>query len=668
MVEKGKRMSLDKQKVLRVNCPGYGHQSNFSSGCAQPLYEYTAIVVNPVSILHLFDKDPEMLQQIEEGQLEGSHSYSAKSDKLIESLNPEIEQRLPELVKFLEQGGLLVYFLCRPFMVQGPSASVAMDNYSWLDMLAPDKPKDNNERHMASTTHGKNIEVTAEGGSSPFARYLRQTGLEWTTLIRTENLTERYQPLAIAGPNKVISAYINVGLNGGMVAFLPAPYTPQYDDTLVTCLELWETRRAIPNPDSKAFAAASEAPPAQKAAPEEASSPEPAGLESPSEVSLANAAPSEQPSAWSEPEAGQAGQQAADWHAPAANWKESAASWKEPAAHWKEPAASPEEPAASCEETAESCEEPAALPKEPASAEPEQCHDKEEVKPSCCQSELMDAEKKEPEVSWQSSPPAQPESKVTGNHHDEPETKPSATQHLPGAGDDIVPKAKDLIEKMEEISSKTPLPDWCQKYSFADLDQMRDELAQLNETIRSTQQKIEKVQVRIRSMEGLKNALLTADGDELYQSCTKVFEQLGWKVKAAPSYKGEFWLMDGESTAAIVRIIRSASRPKNADLAQLAESIISYWGEHEEEPKGVLLASTYANRPPIERTEEDYSDAITEFAQKKNLCLMTSLQLLSIYRDLEGGGATAKDLKEQILLTSGRLPGFSLDPRVATTA
>jgi len=162
--------------------------------------------------------------------------------------------------------------------------------------------------------------------------------------------------------------------------------------------------------------------------------------------------------------------------------------------------------------------------------------------------------------------------------------------------------------------------------------------------------------------------LLAADGDELNQACSKVFEQLGWKVKPSPGTKGEFWLMDGDSTAAIIRIVRTASKPKSADVAQLAESIIAYWGEHEEEPKGVLLASTYANRPPAERTEEDYSDGIAEFAQKKNLCLMTCVQLLSIYRDAEGGAEAGKELREKILATSGRLPGFSLESRMAATA
>ncbi|GEM_PF-2785306 len=606
---------VDKQKILRVNCPGYGHQSFFSSGCAEPLYNYSVIIVNPISVLHLFDKDPELLKQVEVAQVEGLTSYPARSDKLLESLTPDLDERMSEMVKFLEQGGLLLYFLCRPFVVQGPG--VGMDNYSWLDVLAPDKPIAANQRNMATVSHGKNIELNQEGQSSPFARYLRQPGLEWTTLIRAENLTENYDVLAIAGPNKCVAAQLTAGEKGGCVLFLPAPYNKQFDDTLVSCIEMWEARQGTPSAGPAARAPAAEDKPAARAA-------------------EAPAAPPPAPSA------------ARDIPPPPMTGKAETP----PPAGAKPHAPPPPPPAAAA---AKDIPPPMTGKLEtppPAGAKPPAPHP-----PS-------------PPPSAKEGAPATPPPKPSaGPTPAEPGAKEAARDATPAAREpaEVVPRAKDLMEKMEEISKNT-FPDWCQKYSFADLDQLRDELKALAESIKQTQQKMTSVQTRINAMESLKNALLTADGDELHQASGRVFEQLGWKVKEAPGAKGEFYLMDGQSTVAIVRIVRTASKPKSADLAQLAESIIAYWGQHEEEPKGILLASTYANRPPAERTEEDYSDALAEFAEKKNLCLMTSLQLLSIYRDLEGGKATGEELKEQILSTSGRLPGFSLEQRVTARA
>lgn len=678
-------MPLDKQKILRVNCPGFGHQSNFSNGCARPLDDYDAIVVNPISILHLFDKDPDLLKQIEEAQLDGMTSYAAKSDKLIESINSELASRMAEMVKFLSQGGLLIYFLCKPFGVVGPS--VTMDNYSWLDDLAPDKPHEKNERHMASVSHGKNIEASGEGQTSPFGRYLKQAGLEWTTLIRAENLTEGYKILATAGPNKCVSAYLNAGENGGVVMFLPAPYNNEFDGTLIKCLEDWYYARPATAPtEAKASPAESQgiaasatvhaeagAPPAES--PDVvASAPVHTGAEAPPAASPDIVAGAPAPDETEAPPV-EAYEMPAD-SLPAQ--AESAA--EAPSSESKELFADlvdirDEEPVAATQAAFEQC-----------------CEKNESEQPSqsCCEvtshveaSEVCSSNAKPVEVvesccakadeevacasSQQSAESVHVQADQRTNHRDEMKHHAKEERDTSGAADEIIPRAKDLIEKMEEIS-KAPLPDWCQKYSFADLDKLRDELAELNETIRQTQQKIEKAEGKIRSMESLKNALLTADGDELYQACSRVFEQLGWKVEPSPSLKGEFYLLEGDSTAAIVRVLRTASKPKNADVAALAESIISYWGEHEEEPKGVLLASTYANRPPAERTEEDYSDGITDFAAKKNLCLMTSLQLLSIYRDLEASNSAARELKDKILSTNGRLSGCTLEQRMAASA
>src|SRR4029434_2302289 len=112
---RGIMAAIEKDRVLRINCPGFGHQSYLSTGCARPLTDYDVVIVNPVSVLHLFDKDPELLKQIEASQQEGTTAFVAKSDKLIQSVITDMEARKEELAHFLEAGGLLIYLLCAPF-------------------------------------------------------------------------------------------------------------------------------------------------------------------------------------------------------------------------------------------------------------------------------------------------------------------------------------------------------------------------------------------------------------------------------------------------------------------------------------------------------------------------------------------------------------------------
>jgi len=580
---------IENHEVLRINCPGFGESSYLSANCAKPLDQYKAIVINPESILHLFDKDPDLLKQIETARSEGLTSYTCKNDKVLQSILPDLEGRIHELASFLEKGGLLVYFLCPPFLIHGGSTTI--DNYYWLDLLAPDKSQDKNRRNISNAARGKNVELTSEGQASPFIAYLKQKEIEWTTLVRTEKLAEGYSVLATAGPQKCIAGLMEAGDNGGRVVFLPAPYNAEFDGRLMVGVNLWygtQDKMVAPPPisspaweeDAKAQAEAPPPPPA----------PEPVAQ-----------APVEEPQPVEEPVAEQ-----------------------------------PVEP------------------EYQAAAEPEFKHEE----PAYVEPQEVKAEEPAPEP-YQSPEPEPISMAIDALHKPEPLPEPVA----PAAASE---QAKDLIGKMEEIS-KQAVPDWAQQYSFSDLDSLRTELKSLNEQIQSTQLKITDVEGRISSMEWLKNALLSLEDDELYRACAKVFERLGWGVKPADGNPQEAWLQDGEWTVGIARIVRTTSQAKRADLAQLAESIITYWGEHESEPKGILVASTWANRPPSERNEEDYPDALSDFAEKKHLCLMTTAQLLSIYRDLESGKASADQLRESILSTSGRLSGHALEADLAAS-
>ncbi|MGH9553332.1 MAG: hypothetical protein ACRD3W_28385, partial [Terriglobales bacterium] len=233
---------IPKEQILRLNCPGYGEQSYLTIGKARPLDTYSVIVVNPVSILHLFDKDPDATLDIDSKLNEGLTSFSLRGDELLQSVEVDLKKRIFELVSFLEKGGLLVYFLSRPFMVQGPST--AMDNYYWLESLAPDTPSETNVRHMSAVSHGRIVEPTDQAEKSEFASYFRQPGLEWSTIIRTDFLTEGYIVLATAGPRKCIAAHLIAGDNGGRIVFLPAPYSPDFDKTLMDCINEWDEKKA----------------------------------------------------------------------------------------------------------------------------------------------------------------------------------------------------------------------------------------------------------------------------------------------------------------------------------------------------------------------------------------------------------------------------------------
>ncbi len=250
--------NIQEDRILRIHSPGYGTNGCLKEGSANPLDSYDVMIINPLSIIHLFESnDSELIEQINLANSQGLTNFNLSSDVILTDITKQLGKRIFELIEFLKKGGLLIYYLCRPFIVQSPSRN--LDNYVWLNVLAPDMgSQDESEtespettaRHMSAISHGRNIDITDEGMQSDFVKYFQQQGLEWNTIIRENFLTDGYNCLAVAGSQKCISAYLVAGNNGGSIIFLPAPYSPDFDKVLIDCINNWFNKRNnlfIPN-------------------------------------------------------------------------------------------------------------------------------------------------------------------------------------------------------------------------------------------------------------------------------------------------------------------------------------------------------------------------------------------------------------------------------------
>lgn len=1061
--------TIPKERILRVNCAGYGTDAHWNLGRAKSLNNYSAIIVNPVSIAHLFDKDPELVRKVDQCLAEGLTSLTVDDDLLLRNLAAEIDSRVLELSDFLTQGGVLVYFLCRPFVIQGPSLS--LDNYYWLESLAPDQPTERNVRHMSAVSHGRLIEPTEDGMASEFAPYLQQHGLEWSTLIRTEYLTEGYSVMAEAGARKCIAGQLFIVESSGKVVFLPSPYSPDFDKTLIECLNNWyeqkeQTPEELEAERSEAHAAAvnAAAAAAQPAAPvgpsffeNDQSSYEPvasaavdtgasaqqaepaesqgfsinadqiaesvsqeakrfedevasrsqaepkktmgnidlsifaqtarqlvqkatepaaeAAPQAPEAVEQAPStvtpqpvpapqsepAPPVQPAAQgsqpaprpdltpaidttpsyalppeeaiqAEPETAQAEEvqeqmqaedvqehvqqepaqaeqvqqlqvqaeaqtsdqldqvaedsqtistgghslrnilshaapvlpetvmptaaptnadlgapQAGPAQTPSAMAPRTAAALFDDDNEFEDVAQTAPEPAPTdsgtfnvtsapapsnnnnfadsgtynkvteptdsgvyqaaasptdsgtynqaTEETSSGAYQAAEAPTssgvfgqvEPAAQVPQSMSDSGVFNtpteaysaPSLPEQSVETPPQVEstilqppsgfaatiggPEEPTATVPPTQPpaqepsnppayasagDSSVTSNNdpnnHENKSTmdllreleraqRPQEQQDTsqsqapamtaPPAGDNSSarPSLNNLFKKdasdMAPMDSPLPavppavpqampqtampppapsrntlgaimpaaearpvnpqenfpmmskdnymsnlnVPEWCKQYSFSYLDELKKEQHALATQLQDVQAKLNTVESKISSVEQLKCALLSGEGEALKEAVGLVLGKLGWTINHNNATPNEVLLLNVDQPEALVRIVRSDSHCDRSEVASVSGSAIAFWEKHDIEPKGLLIACTWANTNPQQRNQRDYEDAVAEFARKKNLCLMTTLQLIGIYRDLELGLVTQDTVRRQMLETSGCLTGYSVE-------
>jgi pSer/pThr/pTyr-binding forkhead associated (FHA) protein len=219
--------------------------------------------------------------------------------------------------------------------------------------------------------------------------------------------------------------------------------------------------------------------------------------------------------------------------------------------------------------------------------------------------------------------------------------------------------AKSVMSIVKESIPGT-VPEWCTKYFAGELNGLSRELSDLNDQVRLAQQKIRDVESRVALLKGLRNTLLLSTGEELVEACGKVLTFLGWKVKVSDDDHQEMKL-DWEDRLSLARVVWTSGQAERTHLGQLSISQTRYWCEQGAEPKGILIVSRVGDQPPAPLGSNDYNSDIADHASRKNICLMTTVQLLAIYRDVVINGVSADELRGKITSTSGWLNGFNLD-------
>jgi hypothetical protein len=253
------------------------------------------------------------------------------------------------------------------------------------------------------------------------------------------------------------------------------------------------------------------------------------------------------------------------------------------------------------------------------------------------------------------------------------EFQPSKSEPLETKSDPVAEQKQSISEKQPSSNGaksvmtivKEPtggVPDWCKRYFSDELNNLSNELTDLNEQVRAAQQKIKDVEGRVALTKGLRNTLLTAQGEELVEACGRVLTLLGWRVKVSDDDKHELRLDTEDKNICIARIVWTETQADRTHLGQLSISQTRYWCEQGIEPKGILIISKSNDSGPSTLGSSDFNSELAEYATKKNVCLMTTLQLLAVYKDIALHSGAPDEVRATVLASNGWLSGFALEP------
>lgn len=201
--------------------------------------------------------------------------------------------------------------------------------------------------------------------------------------------------------------------------------------------------------------------------------------------------------------------------------------------------------------------------------------------------------------------------------------------------------------------------EWCTQYLPNEMSRLKKELDALAEEVKVAQQKYHDCERRMTNLQRVSRALLVDRGDDMMDSCHNILSMLGWTPQSSDDDNQELSLEYDDKPEALTRIVWGKADSAHVDLGKLVMSQAAYWCRHKTEPKGVLLIQL-----PKEDLESDngFPSEFVEYAEQKNVCIITTMQLLCMYRDLGARSVTPKELRAAILSTSGSLPGYMLEP------
>jgi pSer/pThr/pTyr-binding forkhead associated (FHA) protein len=266
---------------------------------------------------------------------------------------------------------------------------------------------------------------------------------------------------------------------------------------------------------------------------------------------------------------------------------------------------------------------------------------------------------------------AVPETQVLPTRPDESESNKQA-KDLAEQDEDIleqpISREKDIpnngAKSVMTIATESTgvVPDWCKKYFSTELSNLNKELTDLNEQVRRAQQKIKDVEAQVTMTKGLRDTLLAAQGEELVEACAKVLRLIGWQVKISDDDKHELRLDSDDKNTSIVRIVWTETQADRTHLGQLSISQTRQWCEQGVEPKGILIISKTGENGPSTLTQADANSELAEYATKKNVCLMTTLQLLAVYKEVALREGSPESIRATMVATNGWLSGYNLEP------
>ena len=204
----------------------------------------------------------------------------------------------------------------------------------------------------------------------------------------------------------------------------------------------------------------------------------------------------------------------------------------------------------------------------------------------------------------------------------------AACKHDPAAITEFANSLAALLNSLAAPGTRALLPTWATEYMLSGETDLRERIQALRNEYTSTLLQLERLENQLTTITERKE-LLSSSGVELVGAVSNNFRAIGAITQDTFSDENIF-IVELENILAVVLVLSRNQQVSGADLQKLLDRQAEYSNKMDMEVSGIVIANIEPERPLSERTIVAFAPELDKFAKEKNICCLTSQQLLAL--------------------------------------
>lgn len=222
---------------------------------------------------------------------------------------------------------------------------------------------------------------------------------------------------------------------------------------------------------------------------------------------------------------------------------------------------------------------------------------------------------------------------------------------------------KELIEAISSIRDfNEDVPNWVSNYKILKMNKLKSIIDESENKIQKISIKVKKVKTKFSHLEQIRNILLIGDGKALEKVVNQVLKEIGFNPIEGPVGKHDI-IFSYEDKKFLAETKGSTSSTSEKNIKQLQAKKTEYEAQEKEKVKGTLIINPWRQYLPDERENKDrtiYPDALMSLVNIWEISMLTTMQLLEIYKLHLEKKLDKKKLAETWFNTVGPVKGYDL--------